>query len=57
MKGNVQNMGTQLIYEMDNGVPIYYRGYKEVLNYTKTVEEIIGSSFMQSSIITQLANL
>jgi len=41
-----------LIYEMDEGTPIYYRGYKEVLNKTKTAEQIIGSSALQSLLIT-----
>ena len=31
-----------LIYEMLDGIPVYYRGYKDVLNKTKTLEEIIG---------------
>lgn len=33
-----------LIYEMDEGTPIYYRGYKDVLNKKKTLEQIMGSS-------------
>lgn len=43
-----------LIYEMDNGVPIYYRGYKEVLAGTKQPEEIMGSSKIQSYVISML---
>ncbi len=43
-----------LIYEMDNGVPIYYRGYKEVLAGTKQPEEIMGSGIIQSRVITLL---
>jgi Uma2 family endonuclease len=31
-----------LIYEMLNGIPVYYRGYKDVLNKTKTLEEIMA---------------
>ena len=41
-----------LIYEMDKGKPIYYRGYKDVLNKTKTREQIMGSSALQSLLIT-----
>ncbi|MEM1122016.1 MAG: hypothetical protein AAGJ18_16305 [Bacteroidota bacterium] len=41
-----------LIYEMDNGEPIYYRGYREVLNKTKTTEEIMGNSALQSLLTT-----
>lgn len=40
-----------LIYEMDEGEPIYYRGYKEVLNQTKTAEQVMGSSVLQSVLI------
>jgi len=40
-----------LIYEMDEGKPIYYRGYREVLNKTKTAEQIMGSSILQSLLI------
>lgn len=45
-----------LIYEMDEGKPIYYRGYKEVLNGTKTPEEIMGSSILQSILIELVKN-
>jgi len=41
-----------LIYEMDNGVPIYYRGYREVLAGTKQAEEIMGSSIIQSRTVS-----
>jgi len=51
---NTQEVPEALIYEMDNGVPIYYRGYKEVLAGTKQPEEIIGSSIVQSRVITLL---
>jgi len=40
-----------LIYEMDEGTPIYYRGYRDVLNKTKTAEQIMGSSILQSLLI------
>lgn len=40
-----------LIYEMDEGRPIYYRGYQEVLNQTKTAEQIMGSSILESLLI------
>ncbi len=40
-----------LIYEMDEGQPIYYRGYKDVLNKTKTLEQIMGTSILQSLLI------
>lgn len=37
-----------LIYEMYMGKPIYYRGYEEVLAGTKTLEQIMGDSTLQS---------
>lgn len=33
-----------LIYEIMDGKPIHYKGYREVLAGTKTVGEIMGSS-------------
>lgn len=46
-----------LIHEVMDGKPIYYRGYKEVLNGTKTFAEIMGSSTLQSFIIAYLQRL
>ncbi len=43
-----------LIYEIIDGKPIYYKGYEEVVNGTKTIEEVIGSSNLQSTIIEYL---
>ena len=37
-----------LVYEVVKGIPIYYKGYKEVLNGTKTIEEIKMESRLQS---------
>ena len=37
-----------LVYEIVRGKPIYYRGYKEVLNKTKIFEEITMESQLQS---------
>lgn len=37
-----------LIYEILNDVPMYYRNYKAVLNNHKKLEEIMGSSGLQS---------
>lgn len=36
-----------LVYEVMDGQPLYYRGYKEVLAGKKTAEEIMGSSTLQ----------
>lgn len=37
-----------LIYEMDEGKPIYYRGYQDVLDGKKQVEEIMADSNLQA---------
>jgi Uma2 family endonuclease len=41
----------QLIYEELNGQILYRKGYQAVLNKTKTIEEIMGCSSLQSIII------
>lgn len=46
-----------LIYEIMDGKPIYYKGYREVLAGTKTFSEIMGSSTLQSFIVTYLVVL
>ncbi len=43
---------TSLIYEVIDGKPVYRKGYKDVLNKKKTLEEIMGSSSLQSAIIS-----
>lgn len=40
-----------LIYEIIDGKPIYYKGYREVVAGNKTKEEIMGASTLQNSII------
>ncbi len=57
MKNAVQNIPESLIYEMVGGKPIYYRGYKEYLKGKKQIEELMGSSYLQSLIITKLVFL
>lgn len=39
---------SQLVYEMEDGRPVYYAGYREVLNGLRAPEEIMGSSGLQS---------
>lgn len=41
---------SQLVYEMDDK-PIYYAGYKDVLNETKEPEAVMGSSYLQSYLV------
>jgi len=43
-----------LIYEIIDGKPFYYDGYKDVLANKKTSEEIMGASGFQSFIIYYL---
>jgi Uma2 family endonuclease len=41
-----------LVYEEFNGRKYYRKGYRDVLNQTKTLEEIMGSSSLQGIIIS-----
>lgn len=43
-----------LIYEVVKGAPIYYKGYKDVLNKTKTFEEITMDSTLQAWLKSRL---
>jgi len=43
-----------LIFEELDGIPIYYRGYNEVIKKSKTLEDIMGSSTLQMVIIDRL---
>ena len=43
-----------LVYEELNGRKLYRRSYKDVLNQTKTIEEIMGCSSLQGIIISIL---
>lgn len=54
MDGFVKDIPQTLVYEMDDGNPIFYRDYKEYLTGAKDLEEIIGSSYLQSLIVTQI---
>jgi hypothetical protein len=41
-----------LIYEVLNGQPVYYRGYRDVLAGRTKAEDIIGSSSFQSVLVS-----
>lgn len=43
-----------LVLEEMDGQPIYYRGYRDVLNGEKTIEEITGSSVFKSYLVSLL---
>lgn len=57
MEAQVKDIPKELIYEMVDGEPIYYQGYEAFLNANKPIEELMGTSFKQSDIITQLVIL
>jgi hypothetical protein len=46
-----------LVYEIIDGQPYYYKGYRDVLNATKTFEGIMGSSSLQWVIFEYLFRL
>lgn len=54
MGASIQNIPKSLIYEMVDGKPIYYKGYKEYLSGQLQIDELMGSSLLQSAIITRL---
>ena len=46
-----------LIYEMLDGRPLYYQGYRDVLAGRKTTEEIMGSSTLQWVLVSYFMEL
>jgi Uma2 family endonuclease len=46
-----------LIYEVWDGKPLYFKGYEDVLNGIKTKEDIMGASALQSFIITYILRI
>ena len=44
----------ELVYEKINGKPVYYKGYKEVINQQKQIDAIMGCSSLQSNIINAI---
>ncbi len=46
-----------LIYEIIDGKPIYYKGYREVLGGTKKISEIMGASTLQNMIIQYILRI
>ncbi|MCS7027193.1 MAG: hypothetical protein NZ519_00365 [Bacteroidia bacterium] len=44
-----------LVYEIAEGKPIFYKGYKEALQNKKSIENVVGSSALQSFIIGKLS--
>ncbi|MEO1516091.1 MAG: hypothetical protein AAFV95_13795, partial [Bacteroidota bacterium] len=53
MDDTIQKIPECLVYEMANGKPIYYNGYREFLKGKKQMAELTGSSKLQSLIIAE----
>lgn len=53
----VRKIPKALIYETVDGKPIYYKGYRDYLNGSKTIEEIMADSTLQSWLKTRLGHL
>ncbi len=54
LEKKTEEIPAYLIYETLNGIPVYYRGYKNVLNEKQTLEEIMGYGGLQIFIINLL---
>jgi hypothetical protein len=51
---SLRKIPNYLIYEVLDGKPVYYRGYRSVLNKTKTLTDIMGCSSLQAELISYL---
>ncbi len=56
-RSRARNVPETLIYEILDGKPVYRKGYRQVLNGTKTLEEIIPASTLQSAILAFLLRI
>lgn len=56
-KKPVRKIPEALVYEIMDGQPYYRKGYKSVINRTKKIEDIMGSSTLQSVIIFYLQRI
>ncbi len=54
MNKPTRKIAESLIYEMVDGNPIYYHGYRDVLKGRKDVEAILGSTYLQSLMVANL---
>ncbi|MBK6620529.1 MAG: hypothetical protein IPG32_06510 [Saprospirales bacterium] len=54
MNKPTREIAESLIYEMVDGNPIYYHGYRDVLKGRKDVEAILGSTYLQSLMVANL---
>ena len=53
-KPRVIKIPEHLVYEVMDGKPIPYRGFQEVLNNNKTLEDIMGSSGLQAFVVSDI---
>lgn len=56
-KSRRRSLLDRLVYEVVDGKPIYYKGYREVLNGNKTLEEVMGDSTLQAWLKARLSAL
>lgn len=49
-----ETIPNSLLHETLNGKPLYRKGFQEVVNNNKTLEEIMGSSSLQAFVISIL---
>lgn len=56
-QGGNQEIPAYLVYEVLEGKPVYYKGYKEVLAKNKTLDDIMGCSGLQAEIVSYLLKI
>jgi hypothetical protein len=56
-KPALEKVPSALVYEVAQGKPIYYRGYREVINGNLTLEAIMADSSLQAWLKTQISFL
>jgi len=57
IKSRTRKIPAKYIREVVNGKPYYYKGYKSVMNGTKQIEEIMGSSSLQSFLVAFISGI
>ena len=53
-RATTRSIPPALIYERWKGKPIYYKGYRDVLAGTKTLEEVMSCSDLQGALVALL---
>ncbi len=56
-RARYENIPESLVYEVMDGEPLYYKGYKDVLSNKKSLDDIMGSSGLQSFIIQYILEI